>query len=275
MAPAVPQGPPKMERVPTKIDATSIKPIHLAVYGDDGVGKTQLALTFPNPLVVNVDYGLTGGAVVGIEGEEWSPESYRDLNALYFWLKGQVEKHGYKTIVIDTINSLQWLLLHEAVSLATGKRAGGESDNVLTSAEQQDYNKTAAAFDKFLGKLKMLSQHTGVHIVLTSALREPDIEKGQTKRTFDVQPAIQKLVRNWADVYGELEVKELGKGDDKRLARVLHTNPADTRRRAKTRYDALYPGVVDPTFSKIRKLIADSVVTTEAPATPATTTKGK
>lgn len=270
MAPAAQTGPPKMERAPQAINHVQ-QPIHLAVYGDDGVGKTQLALTFPKPLVVNTDGGLVGGAIDGVEGEQWSPEKYRDLNALYFWLKAQVEKRGYETIVIDTLNTLAWLLLHEAVSLPTAKRAAGQSDDELSSAEQQDYNKVAAAFDKFLGKLKQLSQVTGVHLVITSALREPDPEKGRLKRSFDVQPAVDKLVRNWADVYGELEVKELGA--DKALHRVLHTNPADKSRRAKTRYAALHPGVVDPTFSKIRNLIDSAAVTSNTPATTATTTK--
>lgn len=266
-------GPPKMVRTPTSVDA-AVHPLHLAVYGDDGVGKTQLALSFPKPLVVNTDHGLVGGAVAaalssGAHVEAWTPEKYRDLNALYFWLKRQVEERGYETIVIDTLNTLAWVLLHESMSLPTKTRAANESEDELHNAEQQDFNKVATAFELFLGKLKLLSQATGVNLVITSAVREIDPEKNRYKRTFDVQPAVDALVRTWADVYGELAFIELpvpgGKPGEKAIHRVLHTNAADKQRRAKTRYAPLHPGVVDPTFSKIRNLIDEASVTTITP----------
>lgn len=245
---------PKLTTLPTPI-TEAMPPLRLAVYAEGGVGKTTLALSFPNPLVIDTDGGLEGDAVIGANGEKWRPEKWSDLNALYFWLKQQIEEKGYQTIVLDSIDTLARLVLHEAMAIPTRDRKGNAEDEELISPEQRDYGKVSTALENFLTKLKYLSGFYGVHIVVTSAVREPDPEKGRTKRTFDVQPAVESTLIYWSNVYGELVVTEDSK--TKQQSRVLWTNPADTRRKCKTRFAALRPGVKNPTFDKIRDLISE------------------
>lgn len=256
----------RLSHAPTPIPTNLPVPFRLAMFGEGGVGKTTLALSFPKPIVVDTDGGLEGDAVArtDLEGDEWRPEDWQDLNSLYFWLKKNVESKGYKTIVIDSIDTLARFLLHEATDLATNSRPVNAGSTKLVTPEQQDYGKVANALDTFLGNLKMLSKATGVHIVITSGLREPDPDKGRTKRTFDVQPAVEAVLLYWANVYGEMEVIiSKGKEDPKKEieSRVLWTRAGDPKRKGKTRFAALRPGVKNPTFDKLSTLVATKETT--------------
>jgi len=241
-------------KLPTPIKA-SASPLRLAVYGDGGTGKTTLALSFPYPLVIDTDGGLEGDAVSeDIIGEEWHPDGWRDLNALYTLIKQRTGEKAYKTIVIDSIDTLCRFLLHEASDLPTRDRPKNASESELITATQQDYGKVSNAVDIFLTKLKVLSKERGVHIVLTSAVRLPDPDKGRTKRTFDVQPAVEANIKYWSNLYGELEVTELPKekgSKEMEEHRILWTKASDRVRNNKTRWAALRPGVTNPTFDKI------------------------
>lgn len=245
---------PKMQSLPTAITTTPV-PLRLGVYGEGGVGKTQLALSFPSPLVVDTDGGLEGGAVASLPelADSWMPSDWADLSALSFWLKAEVEAKGYKTIVIDSIDTLARVLLREAARQATKSRPENASDTQLIAFEQQDYGKVAVALDQFLQNLKVLSKAHGLHVVLCSGVREPDVEKQRFKRTFNVQPAVEDVILYWANVYGELEVINTADGSEHR---VLWTRVGDPKRKNKTRFAALRPGVTDPSYTKMAGLLA-------------------
>lgn len=242
----------ELKNKPVPIAGNTVPPLRVAVYGDGGVGKTTFALSFPKPLVIDTDGGLEGDAVSGdVIGEEWSPSAWQDLNALYTYIKTRTEKDQYGTIVIDSIDTLCRFLLHEAEGYATKSRSANAHENQLITPEQQDYGKVAGAIDIFLTKLKNLSRERGIHIVLTSAVRLPDPEKGRLKRTFDVQPAVEANLCYWANIYGEMVVVETKEEEH----RILWTKVSDSTRKNKTRFGALRPGVTDPTFEKIVGLI--------------------
>jgi GTPase SAR1 family protein len=236
----------------------NVPPLRVVVYGDPGQGKTSFALSFPKPLVVDTDDGLEGDTVKGKAGEKWNPSQWRDLNDLYFWLKENVEKKGYKTIVIDSLDTLCDLILIEATNMPTRGRDENAIDTTLTQSEKQDYGKVAVAIRVFFSNLKVLSREHGTHIVVTCGVRLPDPEQGRRKRTMDAQAKVEKIVTQWSNIYGELVVvqTDTGKKTAKNEAitedhRILWTQASDPKRQGKTRFSALEPGVTDPTFTKI------------------------
>jgi hypothetical protein len=241
---------PKLSTTPAAITAGQV-PFRIAVYGEGGVGKTTFALSFPKPLVIDTDGGLEGDAVASLSdlAESWTPDGWQDLNALFFWLKNEIKSKGYQTIVVDSIDTLARAILREAGNQATRTRKANASEAELVSFEQQDYGKVANALDAFLTNLKTLSRVHGIHVVLLSGVREPDVEKGRTKRTFNVQPAVEDTILYWANVYGELVVNDKDE-------RILFTRVGDPARKNKTRFAALRPGIKNPTHDKMAAMVA-------------------
>lgn len=244
-----------LSRRPAPI-SQKIPKVRLMVYGDGGVGKTTLALSFPKPIVIDTDGGLEGDAVIGSEGDEWAPEKWQDLNALFLLLQRRVAEGKYETVVIDSIDTLAHFILFEAMNQPTRGRKKDAYLTELVQAEQPDYGKVAANLERFLQQIRTLN----VHVVLTSSVREPDPEKGRMRRQVNVQPALENVIEHWANIYGELVVEEV-KGAERR---ILHTRSSDPLRKCKTRFGALRPAFLDPTFPKLWKKINTPAVTQTA-----------
>lgn len=85
------------------------RPVIVTITGDSGMGKTTLAASFPKPVFIRVEDGLQAIPVshrpdalplVGRVEQLWE-----QMQALI------VEKHDYKTVVIDSITALERLLM--------------------------------------------------------------------------------------------------------------------------------------------------------------------
>lgn len=253
---------------PTAVDGRT-SPDRWVLMGDPGVGKTTLATTFPHPLWLDVEGSLQGDArdaAVGAAAEEWAPSRYRDLDALYVWVKKQLAAKGYRTLVIDTVDVLVSFLLNEATDQNSKDKTSSEASmHDVTVPEQRDYLAVAKAMDRFLFKLRML----GIDIVLLSHVREPNPEKGETKRKIDVPPSVQKIVYAWATVVGELVIvtpkrpQNAPKDWKAEPERVLLTAPGDSRRVSKTRYAVLAPAVRNPSYEAFMGLLNRTAQTSE------------
>lgn len=273
-----------LKRQPAVI-VPNMPPHRLGVFGEGGVGKTTLLLSYPKPLVIDTDGGLEGDAVANLNGaaEAWWPEKWTDLTDLYFWLKSEVKKKGYKTIGIDSLDTMARLLRFESTDIGNKSRGDDAWMDELVTSEIQDYGRVSDAIARFLNNLMILSREHGVHIVLTSAVRLPDRERGRFKRTFDVNQAVEADIKHWCNIYGEMVLVETNDGGKKNAKgepimvehRILWTKGSDPNRLGKTRFGALRPGVTDPTFDVMRKKIEAKAVTASTTTKPATAaTKG-
>lgn len=256
---------PKLTAEPKPIEPGVLK-FRIAVYGEPGQGKTTFALTFPDVLVVNTDYGLEGDAIAGATGDEWTPDKWLDMNALYFWIKERAKTGKYKTIVVDTIDGLARLILQEAVNMPTKTRNANAALTTLVTAEQQDYGKVDAALKSYLIQLQQLQQYGIEHVILLAHVREPDAERGILKRTVNLQPKVRDAVEDWSNILGEIE-QVVAQGE--RHA-VLRCDPADKTRVTKTRFSAIREGVADPTYAKLVERITSAQGSKQAAATKET-----
>jgi hypothetical protein len=119
-----------------------VKPgkIKAVLYGPSGVGKTTLALSFPAPYYFDVEGGAkgpqyrellkaSGGAYMGPEDGTLSFDTLIDqMQAL------ATEKHGYKTLIVDSLTKLfQTTIAQEAERLGD-KDAFGASKKPAVAA---------------------------------------------------------------------------------------------------------------------------------------------
>jgi hypothetical protein len=76
------------------------------IYGGEGRGKTTLACKFPKPMAMLLERGLPRGVSVdAIDGLASYNDDLEALSALY------QDPQGYQTLIIDTLDSLEPMLL--------------------------------------------------------------------------------------------------------------------------------------------------------------------
>jgi pantothenate kinase-related protein Tda10 len=89
----------------SQISKPADRPVIVTILGDSGLGKTTLAASFPNPIVIRAEDGLQAipaelrpDAFPLVQKEE---EVWQQIMALL------QEQHDYKTVIIDSVTALE------------------------------------------------------------------------------------------------------------------------------------------------------------------------
>lgn len=219
--------------------------LRLVIFGEWGVGKTTLAMTFPRPFVLDSDGGLV--AVTSLKQDEdlgtrFEVTSYTDLEPLYYYLKAHADE--FDTIVIDGMDELAFVLTDELIErhAAYDRRKKGtnyEPHPVFEFIpEQAEYQANQRQLHKLLVQLKRLNKH----IVVTLGHREPDPAKINKRHPNLAPGAVRDLLR-WSSIAGELVIADEG--------HALVVRNGDPVRTTKSRFSGLGAVVMEPTFDKL------------------------
>lgn len=261
---------PELKSVPSVLSLDQ-EPQRWLIYGDFGRRKTTLAGTFPKPLIIDTNGGLVSIALQGRRPVSWTPDGHEDLEALYFWIKEQVEsgEDDIETLVIDTVDNLAMDLMGEITEDAVfEKQKAGKNVSLRMRfvPEQGDYYANQMQMFRFLTALRRL----GKHIVLVSSLRN---KNGRTAP--NVSDGMERVLCDFVSVVGELvildEIEEEDLAEDPALyagCGVMFTQESNGRA-TKSRFRSIKPYVMDPTFEKLNDLVT-AEVTTAQNATPPT-----
>ena len=88
------------------VDTTKIM-----VYGESGTGKTRFAATFPKPIFIDIDHGMSS---VTKKVDKFTISEGADglaqLRGVVEYLRGTA--HGYETVVVDTLNEMQRVIMN-------------------------------------------------------------------------------------------------------------------------------------------------------------------
>jgi hypothetical protein len=237
-------SPPKLSSEPRPISLANER-LRVLLFGEPGVGKTTFGLTWPRPFVIDTDGGLISGAIQGMEGISFEPTGWGDFEALYWWAKERRDR--FDTIVIDSVTTLQRLLLDEIVDSTTAVKTP-EKPIMEFVPEQGQYLANQRQLARILTDLRRLDKH----LVVTAGVRDR-----LGRRMPDVAPGMATILAHWSSVIGELVVQTRDR-DGKELAepvRALLTAPSSDRA-TKSRFRSLTPYVVNPTYPEIWKRVS-------------------
>jgi hypothetical protein len=236
------------------------EPLRMVIYGEFGRGKTTLADSFPAPLFIDTNGGMVTLALHGRAPLRWEPTGHEDLEGLVALIRETIldDTNEYRTIVIDSLDSLVFLLMDEITAdavqekQATGKKVSLRMQFV---PEQGDHYGAQRQMQRFLVALRRL----GMHIVITSGQRVTNGQSG-----CNVSAGMDKVVCDFASCIGEIVILDEVDPEDLEVypdlydgCRIVWFEEANSRS-TKSRYESLKPFVVLPRdggFDKIADLI--------------------
>jgi len=116
----------------------------ILVYGDSGSGKTYFAGTFPDPLFLDLEDGMRSLLQLNRNIKRYPKNPTQTIQTLdevktFYSLVKRIkpEEAPFKTIVIDSLNELQILVLENSVKTNPGQRIYDDQPTM------QDYGKLA------------------------------------------------------------------------------------------------------------------------------------
>lgn len=84
--------------------------VKVLVYGQAGAGKTTLAASLPEPIILSAEGGLL--ALSGADIPYIEVGSYADLTEAYKWLSSSAEAAQFKSVALDSISEIAEVVLN-------------------------------------------------------------------------------------------------------------------------------------------------------------------
>ena len=208
--------------------------IRALIYGPPKIGKTTLASEFPSPVFLQFEDGQNATS----ETVGWSREDLQTFDDVTDKLRSLYEEpHDFKTLVIDNISRLQWIVWAE-----TCKRGDDKKANVANIEEfgyGKGYTYALYIWQELLDGMNALRSERGMHIILLGHSRvekfdDPD-SVSYDRYEIDLHKAAVKLFEREMDaillIKQDVSVKEQDGGFNKKRAigegfnRFIHCAP--------------------------------------------------
>lgn len=142
------------------VEKPTDKAVIATILGDAGLGKTSLACTFPDPIVIRAEDGLQSIA----SGQR--PDALpliSDPSQLWEQLTALIrEEHSYKTVVVDSVTALERLFVQDILAndpknpKGIGQALGGYGNGSAAVAAQHERVRKACG---------ILRDKKGMHVV--------------------------------------------------------------------------------------------------------------
>lgn len=237
-------------------------PAKAVIYGAPGSGKTGLAMTAPDPLLIDFESGglRTARAVLSdlkTQGYEVSKnarivsinaeasggiQAREQLDKVLDYLRSK--SHPFKTVIIDPIGEMQKMLMKEVLERYPLKRAMGNQPAM------QDWGKSLSEANNIIQSFRALD----LHVIIVAHAEMPDNEND------DIHPlatgkSFKPFLEGAMDLLGYLKIQTVEDTQgNKSTERILITN-SDGRIRAKNRGGKLPSVISSPNMSDIFDLM--------------------
>lgn len=215
------------------------------IFGDAGVGKTFASLDFPAPYYFDVEGGASqsqytdklkasGGMYVGFE------QGSQDFNDVLDQVKGlATEKHGFKTVIFDSISKLYNLEIAR------------ENERLIGAGKKDEFGLSKKPAVKYMQRLVSWLQRMDMNCLI---IAHGKADWGKDEKTGE-RSEIGKTFDSWDKLSYELDLTlEIFKQGPNRLARVR-----------KTRLAGFKDGEVFPwSYAEFSKRYGEKEITDEA-----------
>lgn len=156
------------------IEKPKDRPVICTITGDAGIGKTSLAATFPNPIVMRGEDGLQAIPIAS------RPDAFpliKDQADIWEQMKSLArEEHNYKTLIIDSVTAFERLFLQYVMTSDPKKP---KSINQALGGYGAGLNAVASMHGRLRKYAGILNEQRDMHIVFiahsdTETIELPD-----------------------------------------------------------------------------------------------------
>lgn len=223
------------------------KYIKMLIYGKPGVGKTILAASAPAPLLVDIERGtlslqnedLKKKGVVPEDIDIQPIEIFTQMNNVFEFLKD--EKHDYKTVIIDSLTSLQ----QKSMDAIMEKESAKDPKKNPDLSTQNDWGVNTGQIKKIIRYFRDLP----MNVIFTCLAKEWTSDEGLVLTNPAISPSVSDVACAYTDIIGYMFTA--GKEGE---TRAILFQPTE-RYFAKDRSGKLGKTMIDPSFPKILDLI--------------------
>jgi hypothetical protein len=204
----------------------------LVIYGPNGIGKTTLAAQFPSPIFLDTEDGTTHQKLTRIQTPTEEPffDALRTLGS---------ERHGYKTLVIDTIDVAEKFNRERVLKQHKMK-------HIEDFGYGRGFTYLREEFDAFLsGCLDGFIRH-GIHVVAighstVKRVQPPGLSDAYDRYELKLDPVNSAKLKEWSDailfvswdvrISENAEGRTRGVGGKERIVYTTHCAAFDAKNR--------------------------------------------
>jgi AAA domain len=173
----------------------------ILIFGDPGSGKTPLALTAPNPIVLECDRGLKAAAVAKARGKKWVIDDYNDLTKAYEYMRnGGCRKFDW--LIMDSLTMFQDRGLDHIMDDLHAEKPHRQ----VWAADRGEYGQNMNRISRFIRDLVALP----INVIVTCTAMVHEVERPDGTTVTSYWPTVKGVnmpqkIASYFDIVAHLQ----------------------------------------------------------------------